>query len=55
MPNDNDNNHLPELSIEEINELYSDIIEFPDDIRVAAAGKASIGGAGCATGVDPGK
>ena len=32
MPNENDNNNLPDLSIEEINDLYSDIIEFPDDM-----------------------
>ena len=36
MPNDNNDDDLTNLSIDEINELYSDIIEFPEDIRIAA-------------------
>ena len=36
MPNDNNDDDLTQLSIDEINDLYSDIIEFPQDVRVAA-------------------
>lgn len=33
MPNDNNDDDLKNLSIEEINDLFSDIIEFPIDIE----------------------
>ena len=35
MPNDNNDDNLTDLSIDEINELYSDIIEFPEDARLS--------------------
>ena len=35
MPNDNNDDNLTDLSIEEINDLFSDIIEFPEDARLA--------------------
>ncbi len=34
MPNDNNDDDLKNLSIDEINELYSDIIDFTDVISV---------------------
>ena len=48
MPNNNNDEDLTNLSIEEINALFSDIIEFPYNIRVASGAKANITGAGCA-------
>ena len=36
MPNNNNDEDLTNLSIEEINDLFSDIIEFPEDARLAA-------------------
>ena len=42
MPNENDNNDLSDLSIDEINDLYSDIIEFPDDNRISIYVKVNI-------------
>ena len=35
MPNENNDDDLTQLSIEEINDLYSDIIEFPEDVRLS--------------------
>ena len=35
MPNNNNDEDLTNLSIEEINDLFSDIIEFPEDARLA--------------------
>ena len=42
MPNDNNDDDLTKLSIEEINDLYSDIIEFPDDNRISVAVRANV-------------
>ena len=54
MPNDNENNDLSDLSIDEINELYSDIIEFPEDVRLSAntfnVGPGYSGSTSCAGG-----
>ena len=55
MNNDNDDNNL---SIEEINDLYSDILGFPDDVLIAGAARAfdNVGdGNSCRGGIDSGK
>ncbi len=45
MPNDNNDEDLTNLSIEEINDLFSDIIEFPEDARLARNSNNKPGGA----------
>lgn len=35
MPNNNNDEDLTNLSIEEINDLFSDIIEFPENVRLS--------------------
>ena len=46
MPNENDNNDISDLSIDEINDLYSDILEFPEDVRLSSSTKPSLGARG---------
>lgn len=36
MPNDNDN--LENMSIEQINELFEDVIEIPDEYKLSSQG-----------------
>ena len=37
MPDNFDDEQIDNMSIDEINELFKDVIELPEDIRVAAS------------------